>query len=149
MIEVRQGTSKDIEQLVVLFEAYRNFYRQQPAKDQATQFLSERFINNDSVIFIAFDQSKNEAVGFTQLYPTFTSIRMKKSWILNDLFVSEKRRGQGISKLLINAAKEHCIATKTFGLLLETERTNIVGNKLYPSTGFTKETSNFYYWINK
>ena len=93
MIEVRQGTSKDIEQLVVLFEAYRNFYRQQPAKDQATQFLSERFINNDSVIFIAFDQSKNEAVGFTQLYPTFTSIRMKKSWILNDLFVSEKRRG--------------------------------------------------------
>jgi ribosomal protein S18 acetylase RimI-like enzyme len=149
MIEIRQGTSKDIDQLVVLFEAYRHFYRQQPAQEQATQFLTARLNNKESVIFIAIDQPKNEAVGFTQLYPTYTSTRMKKSWILNDLFVSEKGRGQGISKLLINAAKEHCVATKTFGLLLETERTNIIGNKLYPSAGFTKETSNFYYWVNK
>jgi len=149
MIVIKQATLENLDELVILFEAYRHFYRQDPAKDEATQFLKERIEKKESVIFIAIDQSNNQALGFTQLYPTFTSTRMKKSWILNDLFVSEEGRGNGISKRLILAAKEHCVATKTFGLMLETERTNIIGNKLYPSAGFTKEENNFYYWINK
>lgn len=149
MMEIRQAKIEDLDQLVILFEDYRHFYRQKPDQKKATHFLKERIENRESVIFIAIDTRQNQALGFTQLYPTFTSTRMQKSWILNDLFVSKNGRGQGISKLLINTAKQHCVTTNSFGLLLETERTNIIGNKLYPSVGFTKEENNFYYWINK
>jgi len=149
MIEIRKAKIEDLDHLVILFEGYRKFYRQPALPEKATQFIKTRLENQDSVIYIAVDNSKKEIVGFTQLYPSYTSTRMQKTWILNDLFISPENRGQGISKLLINAAKQLCKETNTFGLMLETEKTNIIGNKLYPSVGFVKETNNFYYWINK
>jgi GNAT superfamily N-acetyltransferase len=99
------------------------------------------------VIYVADEE--NELLGFTQLYPQFTSTRMKRSWLLNDLFVLPEHRERGISKQLIEMAKQLAIKTNAAGLLLETEKTNAVGNKLYPSTGFVmNETSNFYWWEN-
>ena len=41
-----------------------------------------------------------------------------------------------ILKLLIESAKELCIETKACGILLETDKTNEIGNQLYPSCGF-------------
>ena len=149
MIETRQANVEDLNELAILFEAYRRFYRQQPAAKKAADFLQNRLINKDSTIFVATDTSQQKIVGFTQLYPSFTSTRLQKSWILNDLFVDSQSRGLGVSKKLISAAKQYCVETKAFGLLLETERTNIIGNKLYPSVGFKKEQNNFYYWINE
>jgi len=72
---------------------------------------------------------------------------MKKAWLLNDLFVSKEQRGKGISKMLITAAKELAKQTDAFGLMLETEKSNDIGNNLYPSAGFELNTgSNFYEW---
>ena len=66
--------------------------------------------------------------GFTQLYPLFSSTRMKRYWLLNDLFVNENHRGKGHSKALIESAKELCRETKACGILLETDKTNEIGN---------------------
>lgn len=148
MWEVRVAKLEDTEKIVPLFEQYRSFYRQKPNPEKATEFIRNRISNKESVIFIIVNSDSLEVGGFTQLYPTFTSTRMKKSWILNDLFVNKSFRGNGLSKMLMDAAKAHCINEGDFGLLLETERTNIIGNKLYPSVGFTKETNHFYYWKN-
>jgi len=87
--------------------------------------------------------------GFTQLYPLFSSTRMKRYWLLNDLFVNENHRGKGHSKALIEKAKELCIATNACGILLETDKTNEIGNQLYPNCGFEQYThANFYEWTN-
>ena len=87
------------------------------------------------------------ATGFTQLYPLFSSTRLKRFWLLNDLFVHSNFRGKGISKLLIEQAKQLCIDTKACGMYLETGKDNKVGNQLYPSAGFTLDNeNNFYYW---
>lgn len=148
MFTIRRADSHDLNQLIPLLDNYRIFYRRTSAINEVADFLSERLNNKDSIIFIAIDEATNKAIGFTQLYPTFTTTRLQKALILNDLFVESIYRGKGISKQLIDKAKSYCVATKSYGILLETERTNIIGNKLYPSQGFKKEINNFYYWLN-
>ena len=71
---------------------------------------------------------------------------MKRLWLLNDLYVNEAYRGRGISKQLINAAKDLARSTDAAGVLLETEPSNIIGNRLYPATDFELEENNFYFW---
>ena len=44
-------------------------------------------MNEESVVFIAFDEIN--PIGFVQLYPSFSSLSMKKSWVLNDLYVKK------------------------------------------------------------
>ncbi|WP_428979912.1 GNAT family N-acetyltransferase [Elizabethkingia anophelis] len=102
--------------------------------------------NNESVIYIA--EADGETIGFTQLYPLFSSTRMKKLWLLNDLYVEEEYRQKGISIALIDKAKELCRETGACQLSLETSKTNMVGNNLYPKTDFQLDTeANFYYWV--
>ena len=70
-------------------------------------------------------------------------------WLLNDLYVAPDFRGQGISKQLINRAKELARTTEACGILLETEKSNTIGNQLYPRTGFELESNHFYFWTNE
>jgi len=145
---IRRATIEDINSLAALFDNYRVFYRKQTDLDAAEAFLKERLLNSDSIIFVA--QQENTLAGFTQLYPLFSSTRMKRIWLLNDLYVLPEFRGNGISHQLINAAKDLAIQSGAAGLLLETEKTNNIGNRLYPSAGFTLyNETNFYWWENK
>jgi GNAT superfamily N-acetyltransferase len=142
----RKATSKDVEHLSELFNAYRMFYQKASAIQSAKTFLEDRISNKDSEIFVA-QNTTNKLVGFVQLYPLFSSTRMKKFWLLNDLFVHPEFRGNGISIGLIQKAKDLVLESKACGMYLETEKSNLIGNALYPKTGFELNTSvNFYEW---
>ncbi|HAT3993851.1 N-acetyltransferase [Elizabethkingia anophelis] len=143
---IRLATLQDLESLTLIFEKYRDFYKKQGDYERAKSFLKERISNNESVIYIA--EADGKTIGFTQLYPLFSSTRMKKLWLLNDLYVEEEYRQKGISIALIDKAKELCRETGACQLSLETSKTNMVGNNLYPKTGFQLDTeANFYYWV--
>jgi len=145
-MHIKKATLTDLTKVAVLFDKYRVWYKRDTNLEGATQFLKERISNNESVIFLVEDADGN-ALGFTQLYPIFSSTRMKRVWLLNDLFVHADARGKGLSKLLIEAAKNHCRKKGGFGVTLETQKTNDIGNKLYPSVGFVLNTEqNFYEW---
>ena len=149
MISIQTATLTHLDELVPLFDAYRVFYKKPSDIGQAKLFLQERLNLQDSVIFIATDEMGRQ-VGFMQLYPLFSSTRMQKMWLLNDLFVIPEMRGKGISIDLINRAKEHCQDTFACELILETAKTNTIGNKLYPQAGFVLDTTyNHYAWTNK
>ncbi|AQX83672.1 GNAT family N-acetyltransferase [Elizabethkingia bruuniana] len=144
-MEIRLATLHDLESLTIIFEKYRDFYKKTADYETAKSFLEERISRNESVIYIA--EVDQKVVGFTLLYPLFSSTRMKKLWILNDLYVEEEYRQKGISVALIDKAKELCRETGACQLSLETSKTNRVGNNLYPKTDFQLDTeSNFYYW---
>lgn len=146
---VREVTLHDIEQLVTLFNGYRSFYKKPLATTVAKGFLQERINNADSKIFVA-ENSEKQLMGFVQLYPLFSSTRMKRYWLLNDLFVAKEFRGQKISVALIEKAKELVVTTNACGMYLETGKDNIIGNSLYTKTGFRKyDEVNFYEWENK
>jgi len=97
---IRQATINDLNQLSVLFAQYRVFYEQPFEPDEANLFLKERLSKEESIVFIAIEN--DQYAGFIQLYPSFSSVGMKKIWILNDLFVSADYRKKGIGQLLIN-----------------------------------------------
>ena len=119
------------------------FTKKETDLDAAKKFLRERLANDQSVIFMVYDDSR--AVGFTQLYPLFSSVNMEGVWILNDLFVDPAYRGKKIGKQLLEAAQNHCTATGAKGVSLEAEQTNVVGNKLYPVMGFERDTEHNFY----
>jgi len=145
MIFIRMATAEDLPQLAGLFNLYRIFYGKLSDPEGAFQFLSERINLKDSVIYVA--EEEGELLGFTQLYPVYSSTRMKKSWILNDLYVEKAHRERGISKQLIGMAKNLAVNSHAAGLLLETQKTNEIGNSLYPSVGFSPyDLTNFYWW---
>ena len=145
MITIKKASIEDLESIAVLFDAYRVFYRKESDLDSAVVFIKERIINNESIIYLAIFE--DVAVGFTQLYPIFSSTRMKRVWLLNDLYITKNNRGKGISKMLLNQSKQLARDTKAAAVVLETEKSNDIGNQLYPSADFTIEDDvNHYYW---
>ena len=142
----RKATKLDIKDLSKLFDKYRIFYENKTDVETAEKFLNQRLQNGESEIFVA-ENEESKIVGFIQLYPIFSSTRMQKLWLLNDLFVDENYRGKGVSVLLINQSKKLCKQTEACGLILETAKTNEIGNHLYHKTVFTLDIEhNYYSW---
>jgi GNAT superfamily N-acetyltransferase len=146
MNTIRQAIQSDINQLAYLFDQYRVFYKKKSDFAEAKIFLFERIFTKTSEIFV-YENEEGNLVGFVQLYPLFSSTRLKRLWLLNDLYVHPEYRGKGISVALIDAAKQLCRQTNACGLMLETAKKNKIGNKLYPKTGFELDTDhNYYSW---
>lgn len=136
-MQVRQASMIDLDQLSGLFDKYRQFYDQKSDVDAARQFLLDRFENQQSVIFIADDGKAG--VGFTQLYPSFSSTRMMRTFILNDLFVIPEARKRGVAKALLSAAVEYARQIGALRLSLSTANDNLNAQALYEAEGWIKE----------
>lgn len=145
-MQIRRAGIEDIQTVAVLFDAYRMFYKQSSDIKAAENFIGERLHQNESVIFIAEDEDKN-AVGFTQLYPIFSSVSMRRTLLLNDLYVSEKARGFGAATLLLDAAKQHAKDAGCKWLLLQTSNDNFPAQALYEKNGWSK-VDDFFYQVN-
>lgn len=146
-MEIIKATLNELDIISNLFDLYRQFYNQQSDIAAARIFLSERINKNESVIFLAVVEKINIGIGFVQLYPSFSSVSMKRSLILNDLFVHENFREQGIAKALIERAISYAIETKANGLALETQISNVSAQRLYDKKGFKKDDEHYYYYL--
>lgn len=141
---IQRATINDLNTLSELFDSYRLFYKQESNLEGAKSFLKERLVNDESVVFIAYDETN--PVGFVQLYPTFSSVSMKRSWVLNDLYVNASTRKKGFGEKLIKKAIEFAEETGAKGLSLETGHDNVTAQSLYEKIGFKKESNYFYYF---
>jgi len=142
MISVDRAGPADLDVLAVLFDAYRRFYRQPADIEGARAFLRERLENDESVIFVA--RLDDEPVGFTQLYPLFSSVRMRRTWLLNDLYVAESARRHGVASALLDAARRHGNATGAHELTLQTGRDNKTAQAAYRKNGWIRQDA--FYW---
>jgi GNAT superfamily N-acetyltransferase len=137
-VTTHQATIHDLESIVPLFDAYRQFYGQAPDLDLARRFLRERFAHRESWIFLARD-ANGDALGFTQLYPLFGSVRCERKYLLNDLFVAPAARRGGIGAALLNAAAQFARADGAASLSLSTAIDNRTAQRLYESLGWTRD----------
>ena len=142
-VAIRQATIFDLELLVPLFDAYRQFYRRPSDLDLARQFLLDRFQHNESIIFLAMRDGS--AVGFTQLYPSFSSVSAARIFILNDLFVSPDARRKRVGALLLDAAARFGREGGAVRLTLSTEITNATAQALYESEGWQRQAEFYSY----
>ena len=97
---------------------------------------------NESTIFVA---AQDEVlIGFTQLYPIFSSVGLKKAWLLNDLYVDEHFRKQGVAAALLDMARQYGIRTGAGWLMLQTGSNNFIAQGLYEKQGWLRENDFFY-----
>lgn len=147
-IEVVRATIDDLPQLVPLFDGYRRFYQAPSDLEGAQRFLQAHFAQQTSVIFLAFgtnEQGERQAWGFTQLYPSFSSVSMKRLWILNDLFVAPEARRAGVGRALLERARQFAEETHAKGLTLQTATDNYTAQAVYEAMGWQRETEFYAY----
>ena len=143
-VAVRQATIFDLDLLAPLFDQYRQFYRKPADLDLARRFLLERFQHNQSIVFLAVRQD-GAAVGFTQLFPSFSSASAARILILNDLFVLPEARRKRVGSLLLAAAARFGREVGAVRLTLSTEVTNAAAQELYETEGWTRLTDFYVY----
>lgn len=143
-ITATRATLDDADALAPLFDAYRVFYGRASDRALARAFLRERLQRDESVIFIARDPA-GEALGFTQLYPSFSSVSARRIWVLNDLFVSPAARHRGVARMLMECARAFAADTGALRLVLETAEDNRPAQALYESLGYVRESGTRHY----
>ena len=133
-ILIRRGTLDDLDTIAPLFDLYRSFYQQPSDLALARDFIALRLRRQESVILIA--ERDGTAVAFTQLFPSFSSVRAGRSWILNDLYVRADARRNGIARALLQAAADFARADGAIRLELETDPDNRSAQALYRHMGW-------------
>lgn len=144
-IEIKRIDLNEADLVISLFNQYRIFYGNFSDLGMAKAFVDARLENNESVIFVALDG--NKPVGFTQLYPKYSSAKLSKNWILNDLFVDENYRKQGIGEGLIKTAMDFAKTQGSTFVQLETAVDNYTAQSLYEAIGFKnrRQIQNFFF----
>lgn len=136
-ILVRQALLGDLDALVPLFDGYRQFYGKPADLVAARGFLQARFEHAQSVLFLALDG--DEPVGFTQLYPSFSSVSLARVFILNDLFVLASHRRSGVGSRLLRAATDHARALGAVRVSLNTDVANRAAQATYEARGWKRD----------
>lgn len=132
---VRRTGLTHLDVVARLFDQYRGFYGQPSDPALATAFIRARMERDESVIFLAWND--DAAVGFTQLYPAFSSVSASRVWILNDLLVVPEARRKGVARALLSAAAEFAHADGALRLELETDHDNTSAQALYRAMGWS------------
>lgn len=142
-ITVRQAFLSDLDGLALLFDQYRQFQGQPSDLAAARNFLFARFDHAESIIFIALQGG--EALGFAQLYPSFSSVAMKRVFILNDLFVAQAGRRRNIASRLLAALEHYAWSVGAVRVSLNVARPNAPAQALYESQGWKQDDQFFMY----
>lgn len=141
-VTVRRIDAVDLDSVAPLFDAYRVFYGQPSDVEGARAWLAARLHAGESVVLVA--ERDGHAVGFTQLYPMFSSVRMARIWILNDLYVDAGARRGGVARALLDKAALFARDDGAARLMLETGRDNAAARSLYRAAGWSEDASQWY-----
>ena len=146
-MKIRIANIDDLKILAPLFNSYRVFYEQESNLAISEKFLRNRISNNESIIFLAFSMGK--AVGFSQLYPIFSSVSLEKYYVLNDLYVKKEDRRKGVGGALLAICQKFIEQNNLKGLSLETAIDN-PAQKIYERKGWVSTNSEklYYFWEN-
>ncbi len=146
-MRIIQATLEHLDLLTPLFVKYREFYGSLPYPDSSRAFLEKRLRRKESVIYLALpDDDDGRLLGFCQLYPSFSSLSLKRVWILNDIYVAEDARRQLVADHLMRTAKKMAKETQAVRMRVSTSSDNLVAQKTYESMGF-REDSEFKNYI--
>ena len=139
-MRIIQATLEHLDLLTPLFVKYREFYGALPYPDSSRAFLEKRLRRKESVIYLALADADDKLMGFCQLYPSFSSLSLKRVWILNDIYVAEDARRQLVADNLIRTAKKMAKETQAVRMRVSTSSNNEVAQKTYESIGFKEDT---------
>lgn len=139
-MRIVQATLEHLDLLTPLFIKYREFYGELPFPDSSRKFLETRLKRKESVIYLALADDEDKLLGYCQLFPSYSSLSLKRVWILNDIFVAEDARRMLVADRLVQTAKQMAKDTNAVRMRVATSVSNEVAQKTYESIGFREDT---------
>jgi GNAT superfamily N-acetyltransferase len=137
---IAQASARDADLLAPLVMQYLAFYDRYPDPLAVRDYLHERLLAEECVVFLATKGALDpQPIGFALLYPSFSSLGLRRSLILNDLYVTAEYRRTGIARRLLHAAHHHAALTGAVSIQLETEESNSGARRLYESEGYRQD----------
>ena len=146
IIRRASADARDVDLIAPLFDSYRQFYGKPADPRLAATFIRDRLQAGESVIFLGEPEGSGNALGFVQLYPSFSSVAACRIWVLNDLFVIPTARRSGLGRALMEAARQHAAQTGAKRLTLETTAENRTASSLYEDLGYVREDPSARYY---
>jgi GNAT superfamily N-acetyltransferase len=133
--------ASELEALLPMISAYQRFYEVQDVDAGRNRAFFSRFLapSDDGMLLGA--RRGDELVGYACLYWHFTSLVPAETVLLNDLYVAEDRRGEGIGRALIEASAEIARERGAHQLQWVTAPDNKTARRLYDTTGAESEPS--------
>ena len=144
MRDITIANETHLDELARLFNLYRIFYEQEDDYESAYEFIKQRIINQESIVFLSC-KSTNNFNGFVQLYPSFCSVSGIPILILYDLYVDKDQRGLSIGRRLMDRAKVYAKDNGFKRLELSTAKDNLIGQSLYESLGYEQDSEFYHY----
>jgi ribosomal protein S18 acetylase RimI-like enzyme len=140
---ISAASVSDINELAVLFDDYRQFYGEISDVELAKRYLFDRISNRQSIVLVG--RRNGRIAGFVQLYPVFSSLKCRPSFVLNDLFVDETHRGSGLGAHLLTSAANYARDVGAASLSLMTQKSNAKAISLYERSGWRREQDFYTY----
>jgi len=148
-VEILRAYTRHLALIAGLFDEYRRHFSQPPDLEGCRLFLADRLEKRDSAIFFASDGSGSfqKALGFAQLYPAFSSVRLQRIWILGDLYVTPACRRHGIARALHERARRLAVETRASGITLAAGRENAAAQHLCQALGYRREEQDHHFYL--
>ena len=144
---IEQCTISHLDNFAILFNDYRVHFEQPADLIGSKAFIADRLTKNQAVIFLAIDEESKALMGFTLLYPMYSSLKAKSTWTLNDMFIAEKFRKFGVATQLLDRVKRFGEETDAQWITLKTGTDNLQAQALYEKFGFRKDEDCYYYYL--
>jgi GNAT superfamily N-acetyltransferase len=128
---------EDLADLLPLMRAYCDFYEVAPS-DEGLLGLSRALIDDpirEGVQLLARDDDSGEAVGFATIFWSWSTLQAGRIAVMNDLFVAEAARGQGLADALIEACRKHACTHGAVSLQWQTAKDNHRAQAVYDRVG--------------
>jgi GNAT superfamily N-acetyltransferase len=124
-----------LEQLLPLIGDYQRFYEVEDVDEERNRAFFARFVapSEDGMLLGAWHE--DELAGYVCLYWHFTSLVPAETVLMNDLYVVETFRNQGVGRALIEASAAVAHERGAHRLEWATQPSNLTAQRLYDSTG--------------
>jgi GNAT superfamily N-acetyltransferase len=134
-VRVEPLAPRQLGTLLPMIGAYQRFYGVEDVDVERNRSFFSRFLapSQDGMLIAAW--RGEELVGYACLYWHFTSLVPAETVLLNDLYVEQGSRGQGIGRALIEASAEIARERGAHHLEWATAPDNVTAQRLYDRTG--------------
>lgn len=133
-VEIAPIAVEEFEQLLPLIAAYQRFYEVEEIDEERNRTFFRRFLAPSEDGLLLGARSEGRLVGYACLYWHFSSLEACECVLMNDLFVDESVRGQGVGRALIEATAEVARERGVPFVEWSTAPDNHTAQRLYDST---------------
>ena len=139
-----RSTLADLDLIARLFDDYRVFFKAESDPKGSYEFLKRHLQKRTSLLFHV--EKAGRPIAFAQVYPIYSSVDMCPVWLLNDFFIDQDFRKQGVGDYLLRSVHEEACKSEVPRILLETTRENVAAQKLYQKIGYKFVENHFFHY---